>query len=596
MRLSNRVRPTARLTQPTQRLLRSIRQAWKLVSTAGRALVLGTFLIDVIAAAAIAAEVLLIGQIVEQLDAERAENVTLLLVTFGAVTAIRRLLTPTSRDLQWMISERVERSIVQRVLTHASTAPYEDFENPDFQDRLSRALRAAQGEAWGAVASLQTLISSLLTAAGLTVVVGRVAPKLLLPLLGAGLIVSAVSIINGKLDYRLDYNDTEPDRERRYLRSALSSRSEGKEIRLFGTAAALLQRHDRLYQRRLDQLHRVVVKRLVGGFFSSATLALAVVVVLIIIARSIENDSITLSAAAVAAVATQQLAGRIGTIATTIGALHRNTLFLDDLHEFVAEATEPHHHETTRRAASTIEFKNVSFQYPGTDHFAVEGISFTIRVGDVLALVGENGSGKTTLAKLAAGLYQPTEGEVLVDGKPLERAATDIVSALFQDFARYELSAAENVTLGAHEPQPETEIRRALEQAGAANAIDQLPEGAQTRLGRAFAGGLDLSTGQWQRLALARALYGQQPFVILDEPTSAMDPIIEAELMESFAEAAQNRGVLMITHRYSSVPIANHIIAIADGRIVEHGSHEDLIAQDGVYAHLYNLQARRYLR
>jgi len=244
--------------------------------------------------------------------------------------------------------------------------------------------------------------------------------------------------------------------------------------------------------------------------------------------------------------------------------------------------------------------ENVTFTYPDADRPALSDVSLEIGAGEVVALVGENGSGKTTLAKLVAGLYSPEQGHVHWDGRDVgELDPEDVrrrVAVIFQDFARYLLPARENVGLGRHERVEDLDaIVHAAERAGAHGFLSGLPEGYETMLGREFAGGWDLSIGQWQRVALARAFFRDAPFVILDEPTAALDARAEADLFARLRELLEDRSVLLISHRFSSVRTANRIYVLDQGRVVEHGTHQELMALHGLYAELFTLQARQYL-
>jgi len=246
-----------------------------------------------------------------------------------------------------------------------------------------------------------------------------------------------------------------------------------------------------------------------------------------------------------------------------------------------------------------IEAEEVTFSYPGSDRVALRSVSLRIEPGEVVALVGGNGSGKTTLAKLLAGLYLPSEGRVCWDGRDTREVdRSELLShtaVVFQDFIRYALSAGDNIALGRHELAFDTAgIVRAAEQAGADRDISGLPEGYATLLGPAFIDGTDLSTGQWQRVALARTFFRDAPLVILDEPTAALDAKAEHELFARIGELFADRSVLLISHRFSTVRSADRIYVLSEGYVVESGTHEELLALGGTYAELFTLQASPY--
>jgi ATP-binding cassette subfamily B protein len=284
-------------------------------------------------------------------------------------------------------------------------------------------------------------------------------------------------------------------------------------------------------------------------------------------------------------------------------SLYEATLFIRDYSSFLTLEPAVEADEGTRPAPHGFErltVENVAFTYPESDRPAVDGVSMEIGKGEVVALVGENGSGKTTLAKMLAGLYRPESGRILWDDVDLDEVDADelrqSVAVIFQDFERYLLPARENVGLGRKERIEDFEaIIEAAARADADEFISGLPEGYETMLGREFAGGFDLSIGQWQRVALARAFFRDAPFVILDEPTASLDARAESRLFERMRELLDGRSVVLISHRFSSVRSADRIYVLHDGRVVEHGSHDQLMAEDGLYAELFTLQARAYV-
>ena len=280
------------------------------------------------------------------------------------------------------------------------------------------------------------------------------------------------------------------------------------------------------------------------------------------------------------------------------------------LHEFLAlepERAPPHSHQPPRPLRHGVHFQDVSFSYPGADRPALSGVTFTLHPHDRLALVGENGAGKTTLVRLLLGLYRPTTGTITVDGTDL--AELDPVAwrreatAVFQDFMRYPTTVAENIAYGDAslleagqldgEPVP-SRLVVAAEQSGADTFIRRLPAGYATQLGKEFAGAVDLSAGQWQRLALARAYLRDAQIIVLDEPTAALDPRAEVEVYRQFRSAAADRCAVFISHRLGSARLADRIIVLRQGQLVEEGSHEVLLRQDGEYARLFRLQASWY--
>lgn len=570
-----------------------------LVRRSGWRLPVAFAVLDVLNGVAVALELLLIRHVGAQfLDESRGVAVGHL-VAFGLVTAGRRTLASVAAQLRLLASERVQWSLTQDVLTVATAARFEEFESPGFQDRLSRAMQAAWGQAWNTLHNVLQVSNGAVATVSLVAVLATVVPELLAPFGVGAVVLLAVAVVQGRLRYEFSYADTPAERERSYLRDALTSRSEGKEVRLFGSRRLLMDRHQTLSDRRLGELEILVRRRVAGDLLANLALAAVLVGVLAAIAVRAEGASLALADAAVAALTAQQLAGRLQALIGSLGALHESALFLDDLTSFLNDRpTGPPDPGEVRPPGDVLVLDDVSYGYPDAAGLAVDGVTLRIAPGEVVAVVGENGSGKSTLAKLAAGLYQPTAGEVRVEGEGatvVTGPLTGLVSAVFQDFARYELTVAENVWLGAPwRANDRAGVVQALQRAGALDLLSGLPDGLQSRLGRRFAGGLDLSLGQWQRLALARAFFSPAPLLVMDEPTASMDPRIEADLFERLGELCAGRGVLLVSHRFSTVRTADRIVVMAAGRIVEEGTHDDLVAAGGVYAALYDLQAARY--
>jgi ATP-binding cassette subfamily B protein len=284
-------------------------------------------------------------------------------------------------------------------------------------------------------------------------------------------------------------------------------------------------------------------------------------------------------------------------------SLYEATLFIRDYSSFLElepESAQTDGGRPAPRGFRRLVAENVSFTYPESNRPAVDGVSVEIGAGEVIALVGENGSGKTTLAKMLAGLYRPESGRIRWDDVDLAEVDADelrdSIAVIFQDFERYLLPARENVGLGRNERIDDlAAIRAAARRADADSFLGDLPEAYDTMLGREFSGGFDLSIGQWQRVALARAFFRDAPFVILDEPTAALDARAESQLFDRMHELLEGRSVVLISHRFSSVRSADRIYVMHDGRVVEHGAHDELMAADGLYAELFTLQARAYL-
>ncbi len=540
---------------------------------------------------------------------------------------------------QSVLTELVQRH-ASRPVTEVSTAiPLRDFDTPVFHDRMQRAQQTAMMRPFQITQAVLGIGRSVLGLAGLGVGLYLLSPLLLVLSLVGFLPLWFATTRVSRAVYAFMREMTPNDRRRGYILSLLTSREIAKEIRAFGLGGYLRQLYERLSDERLVRLREHLRQRTALSAVGSAGTALASGLTFGVLAWLITTGRIGLAAAGAAATAVLQLGGQVQGIVFGGGQLYESSLFVEDLDAFLrllpalrsARPSSP-----APKGFERIEVRDVHFTYPvtppaspppppsprgfkilgpmnwpyfpmpqpgdGADRrpHALQGVSLEIRRGEIVALVGENGSGKTTLAKVMGGLYQPDQGAVLWDGIDVSRVdpdgLRDQVTVIFQDFNRYWLSVRENIGLGQVDRLDDLDaVREAARHAGADTFIERWPEGYEAMLGPTFAGGKDLSVGQWQRIALARAFFRDAPLIILDEPTASLDARAEAELFERIRSLFAGRSVLLISHRFSSVRSADRIYVLKEGEVVEHGSHAELMAQDGLYAELFNLQAAAYL-
>jgi ATP-binding cassette subfamily B protein len=499
-----------------------------------------------------------------------------------------------------ILGELVARRAFDRVLDAATAADLLLFEDPDFHDRVQRAEIQGQNRAIQLADGLLGLVGSAVAVIGIAGVLATFNLVLLPLVLVAYLPLAVIARRNTRDTYRLAFNLTTSDRRRMYLRSLLLGRDQAKEIRALNLARFIRRLYDDLYDERISELRKLARRRvtrgLVGAFGMSSVSALGIVGVMWLYV----DHRIALATAGAALYGLSQINGRLSAIHSGASSLYEAILFMRDFKSFV-ETPPPR--KVGFLPAPThfagISARNVSFTYPGSERPALDGVSIEIGPGEVVALVGENGSGKTTLAKVLSGLYPPSSGRVRwsgVDTAQLDpEAVRDRVAIIFQDFQRYRLTARQNIGVGRHERMAELEdIVAAAEQADAARFLHTLPRGYETMLGREF-GGQDLSLGQWQRVALARAFFRAAPFVVLDEPTAALDARAESELFKRIRVLLRGRSVLVISHRFSTVSSADRIYVLGAGSIVEEGTHEELLKAKGAYAELYGLQAAAFV-
>jgi ATP-binding cassette, subfamily B, bacterial len=585
-------------------LPRLVADSLRLVWSAGRREFLITSTLQLVSALGIAAQLFVVKAVLDAvLAAERTESFSGLvpeLVALVGITVALDLAQAVENEQSRVLSELVGRRALTRVLDVSTRVDLLAFESPDFYDRLQRARAQGQFRSLQTVNGLLGIVGALVVAVGIVAALAALQP-LLLPLVILGYVpLWFVAALNSRDLYRFMHGMTPNERQRHYLERVLMGRDPAKEVRAFGLAGFLRIRYDRLYDERIAELRSLARRRtgrsLLGSLASAAVTAGTVAA----LAWLFVSGRMGLAAAGAAVFGLYQLAGRLRGLYFSATALYEATLFIRDYSSFLEAPAEQRGDRPAPPHFERLQVDDVSFTYPDTGQPAVDGISLEIEKGEVVALVGENGSGKTTLAKLLAGLYPPDRGRVLWDGIDVTTVDRDelrrSIAVIFQDFERYLLPARENVGLGRHERVEELEaVIAAARRADVDETLAGLPEGYETMLGREFAGGYDLSIGQWQKVALARAFFRDAPFVILDEPTAALDARAESMLFDRIRELLAGRSVLLISHRFSSVRSADRIYVLRGGKVVESGSHAELIAGGGLYAELFSLQARHYV-
>jgi ATP-binding cassette, subfamily B, bacterial len=586
-----------------QLLADSLRLVW----SAGRNIFLLTAALRLVAAVGVAVQ-LFVGKAV--LDAVLGAGgelqfgeLALPLAALVAITVALDLAQAVQAEQSRVLGELVGRKAIDRVLDVSTRIDLLAFESPEFYDRLQRARAQGQFRALQTVNGLLGMVGAAVASVGLVAALATLQP-LLLPFVLLGYVpLWIVASLNTRDLYHFSRGMTPSDRQRSYLQNVLMGRNSAKEVRAFNLASFLRQRYDRLYDERIAELRGLAKRRTARSLLGSLASSAVTVGTIGMLSWLYVSGRMSLAAAGAAIFGLYQLANRLNALHFSATSLYEATLFVRDYSSFLTLEPEVEAAEGKRRAPEgfdTLSLEDVSFTYPESDRAAVDRVSLEIRKGEIVALVGENGSGKTTLAKMLAGLYRPEKGRIRWDDVDLAEVDADelrrSVAVIFQDFERYLLPARENVGLGRKERIEDLEA--IVEAAGRADAnefLAGLPEGYETMLGREFSGGFDLSIGQWQRVALARAFFRDAPFVILDEPTASLDARAESNLFDRMRELLHGRSVVLISHRFSSVRSADRIYVLHEGRVVEEGSHAELMERDGLYAELFTLQARAYV-
>ncbi len=531
----------------------------------------------------------------------------LLAIEFGLAVA-GEVLARFSALVESLLGDLVANRTSIELMEHAASLDLEQLENSEIYDKLERARRQTVGRI-GLVTGLLATAQDLVTLASLAAAITVHVPWLLL-LLALAVLPSFLGESRfAALSYSLLYSWTEERRQLDYLRYIGASDVSAKEVKLFGLARFLVGRYAALSAEFYEANKSLAVRRsvvasllaLVGtlGYYG----AYAAIIYLTVTGHHSPAGPFTIGVLTFLAASFRQSRDLIQRSLLAVTQLVEQSLYLDDLFTFLA--IEPR--IRSRPAAPPVpepfregfRFDGVGFRYPGSERWAVRGLSFELRPGERLALVGENGAGKTTLVKLLARLYDPTEGRILLDGHDLREYSVESLRAnvgvIFQDFFRYDLSLGENIAVGdVARIEDRAAIVAAAERSLADTVAARFPQGYDQLLGRRFQGGVDLSGGEWQKVALARAYLRQAQLLILDEPTAALDARAEYEVFQRFAELTGGRMAVLISHRFSTVRMADRILVLQQGRLLEDGSHEELLARGGLYAELFQLQAAGY--
>jgi len=498
------------------------------------------------------------------------------------------------------IAEEFSREVSQKIIRHATGLDLAHFEDAGFQDLLERARLQATDRA-DMLNDMGRMIQQAVGLVSLSAAAAILSPWLLLLVVlcmfPAFLAESHYAFAN----YALAHELTPQRRELDYLRQLCTSAASIKEVKLFQLGDFLEDRFTTITNGLIGRSSKVARRRLAAGSVFAVLSSFGYYGAYALLVGTAVRGKISIGTLTFLAGALAASSANIQVIFTLFSKIADQFLFLNDLFAFLAvRPSQPQAFEKTSVPTSRgVEFRNVTFFYPGTSNAILRDVSFRIEPKQRIALVGSNGQGKTTLVKLLARLYEPSEGSIYLDGKDLRdydvKELWERIGIIFQDFVKYEMTAAANIAVGRiAEIANSGRLQEAAAASGADETLAKLPKGLDQLLGKRFDGGVDLSGGEWQRLALARAYLRQAEILILDEPTAALDAQAEHEVYKQFAELAADRMVLLISHRFATVRIADRILVLDDGQIREQGTHDELVAQQGLYANMFELQASNY--
>jgi ATP-binding cassette, subfamily B, bacterial len=514
-----------------------------------------------------------------------------------------RLLALRRELLRGVLGNRVNEQILEKALE----LELRHFEDADVYDKMQNARREASARPLSLVMQAFAIAQNTVTLAALSGLLLRLSPASVLVVVAASIPAFLAEARLSSDAFRLWKWRAPEGRRLNYLEWILTRDSHVKEVKLFGLGPLVLGRYRALFRKFFEEDRRLALRRMRAGVAFGAVSLAAFYGMYVLMAGRAARAEITLGDLTLYIAVFRQGQAAIQAVLQAVGSLYEDALFMSNLFDYLAIPTGG---ETPRvlppRAPprgrpGALEIADVSFRYPGKQEWALRNVTLTIAPGEKLGLVGENGAGKSTLVKLLLRLYDPTEGEIRLGGVDLRDMdpgeLRGRIGAVFQDFVRYQFTAAENVGLGspAHVAD-RPRIVEAARRGGAVAVIDALPSGFDTVLGGWFESGHELSAGQWQKLAVSRAFMREDAeLLILDEPTAAIDAAAEHELFQRFQDLAADRTAIVISHRFSTVRIADRIAVLHAGRLEELGSHRELVAYGGRYAHLFRLQAQGYL-
>ncbi len=528
-----------------------------------------------------------------------------LLLQFG-VLFFNGLISSVNGILERISGELVVNHVNIKIMNKAREIDLASFDRPEFYEKLENASREAGNRPIQIMNSTFRIFSTFISMISFILILWAISPFAPLLIIIMSVPSAIINFTYRKKNFNYIRRRSKDRRRMSYYNGLMTNKDIVKEVRIFGLSDTFINRYHETFKRYYSGLRKIFVSE--GAWHISISLVTTVIncILYLYIAKMVCTGSIEVGNYTLYTGALHSIAGGIATLISTTATIYEGTLFIDNMIVFMNEKKtvapildNPVHVE--RHTGHVVEFKNVSFRYPGTERDVIKNINLKLNPGDTVVLVGLNGAGKTTLIKLLTRLYDPTEGVIYLDGRDIREYDIDelyrVFGIIFQDFGKYAVTVTENIDFGQiGKPISEEEIKEAARRSNSADFIEALPDKYDTPLMRNFEeNGIELSIGQWQKLAIARAFYSDSDILILDEPTASLDAIAEQEIYNQFDELRQNKLTIFVSHRLSSATVASKIIVLQNGEIIEEGNHAELMRAGGHYYELFSTQAKRYI-